>query len=68
MEQPPLKVGFLEFYKELEAEMFGASAQSWSYNFFNWSSDWGRILLGGFYLVYLMVLEQVGSPPCGCGG
>ncbi|GKC59995.1 hypothetical protein Tco_1087593 [Tanacetum coccineum] len=27
LEQPPLKVGFPEFYKELEAEIFGAVEQ-----------------------------------------
>ncbi|GJZ28562.1 hypothetical protein Tco_0573209 [Tanacetum coccineum] len=37
---------FPKFYKELEAEFLGAGENSWGYNFFNWSSDWGRILLG----------------------
>ncbi|GJZ73871.1 hypothetical protein Tco_0638017 [Tanacetum coccineum] len=31
---------------ELEAEILGEEAKLTGYNFFNWSSDWGRILLG----------------------
>ncbi|GJS72935.1 hypothetical protein Tco_0705776 [Tanacetum coccineum] len=37
---------FPEFYKELEAEFLEQVQRSWGYNFFNWSSDWGRFLLG----------------------
>ncbi|GJS34681.1 zinc finger, CCHC-type containing protein [Tanacetum coccineum] len=34
---------FPEFYKKLEAKFWGAVQNSWGYN---WSSDWGRGLLG----------------------
>ncbi|GJY85086.1 hypothetical protein Tco_0499112 [Tanacetum coccineum] len=37
---------FPKFYKELEANFWKRLKTSWGYNFFNWSSDWERFLLG----------------------
>ncbi|GKD27179.1 hypothetical protein Tco_1233393 [Tanacetum coccineum] len=43
---PPLKVVFPEFYKELEAKIFGAGAQLMGLQFIQLELRLGRIILG----------------------